>query len=66
MVNLTRNLNNWETNEYMNLMQLLFAHAGPSETLDEPIWKISAGGALSVNSYYAFLMGNGRQDEDFP
>lgn len=54
-VNVTRNLNDWEVREYVELLQIL-ATQRINSNRDHVKWKLENDGEFSVRSYYKHIM----------
>lgn len=58
-VDVSRNLQDWEVNEYEDLLQLL-ANVRLNNNSDKLIWDLKKNGKFSVNSFYKHLAGHNK------
>lgn len=60
-INVSRNLNDWEVNEYEELLQILDAQEVKSNS-DQVVLKLEKRGEFTLGSYYRYLSGGAYGD----
>lgn len=64
-INVTRNLNDWEVEEYENLLNTV-NNLRPSSHKDKLCWKLKKNAQFSVKSYHHLNQSNNNVSRDFP